>query len=151
MNSFRSGFSIYLQILTVSTFCVHNFPLNLRSSRFSISPHIQTFHTHITYTISRWIDEILDILFLHKTKHSVYLLYTISRGIFAVLDFQFICKSKHSVHVMYIISRWIYIFQDIQHLCESRYSVHIKIYTSPTEFTKFWIFNFSLEPDFLYI
>ena len=125
MNSFRSGFSIYLQILTVRTFCVHKFPLNLRSSRFSISPHIQTYHTYIMYTISRRIYEILDIQFLPKTKHSVHLMYTISRGIYPVLDFQFICKSKHSVHIMYIISRRIYIYQDIQFICKSRYSVHI--------------------------
>ena len=61
--------------------------LNLYISGYSISLQIQIFRKYIMYTISRWICEILDIQFLHKTRHSVHLIYTISCWIFAVLDF----------------------------------------------------------------
>ena len=137
LNLHSSGFSIYLKIQTICTFNEQNFPLNLRSSAYSIYLQIHTVGTFNVHN-SHWIYKILDFQFLPKTRLSV---------IYSVLDFQFICKSRQSIHLMYRISHWIYAAQDIQFLCKSRRSVHILSTQFLAEFTKYWIFNFSTKPD----
>ena len=78
---------------------VHNFPLNFRSYGYSIFLQMQTFRTHIMYTISRWIYAVLDIQIFWKFRYSAHTMYTVCRWIFAIMDIQFFCKSKHSVHI----------------------------------------------------
>ena len=74
-------------------------------------------------------------------------MYTISRSIFAILNIQFICKSRHYVHITYSISAKISLVRDIQFFCKSRNSVHIYFKQFPVEFSQFWRFNFSKNPD----
>ena len=50
-NLCYSGFSIYLQIQTFRTYNVHNFLSNLYISRYPISLQIQIFRTYKMYTI----------------------------------------------------------------------------------------------------
>ena len=125
---------------------VHNFPLNFRTSGYSIFLQIQPFVTYIMYTIFRWIFGVLDIQFLLQIQiFRTYIVYTISHRIFAVwtVNFlqiqtfrtynvhnfplnlrsygnQFFFKSKHSVRIMYWIFRRFYGVLGIQFFCKSR-------------------------------
>ena len=52
---------------------------------------------------------------------------------------------------MYTISRWSFIVLDIQYFSKSLLSVHIYCTQFPVEFSQFWIYNFSANPNIPYI
>ena len=54
------------------------------------------------------------------------------------------------MHIMYTISHSIFSILDIQFLCKSRHSICINCTQFPVEFSQFWIFKFSANPDILY-
>ena len=70
------NFSANLDIPYINN--VQNFPLNFRSSGYSIFLQIQTFCAKIMYRISCLIYVILDIQLLCKSEHYVHFLYRIS-------------------------------------------------------------------------
>ena len=85
LNFRSSGYSIFLQIPTFRTYNIQNSPFNFRGTGHSIFRQIQPFLTYIMYTISRWIFGVLDIQFpLQIQTFRTYTMCTISRRIFAV-------------------------------------------------------------------
>ena len=125
LNIRSYGFSNYLRIQTVRTFNVHNFPLNLSSSGYSISLSIHIFRT---FNVNNFP------LNLNSTGYLISL---------QILTFR--------TYKMDTISHWIFLILDIQFLRKARHSILIKCTQFPDELTKFWIFNFSANPDSLNI
>ena len=103
---------------------VHNFSLNLRNFGSSISPQNQTFRTFNVHNFS-WN--------LRCFGFSIYLQIQTFRT-YNVPNFLLNLYISR-----YLISLRIRIFR-----------TYI-MYTIPAEFTKFWIFNLRLKPDFLCI
>ena len=91
LNFRSSGYSIFLQIPTFRTNILQNSPLNFRSTGHLIFRQIQPFLIYIIYTISRWIFGVLDIQFLLQFQtFCSYIMYTISRRIYAVWTVNFL-------------------------------------------------------------
>ena len=91
LNFRSSRYSIFLQIPTFRTYNVQNSPLNFCSTGHSIFLQIQPFLTYIMCTISRWIFGVLDIQFpMQIQTFRTYTMYTISRQIFAVWTVNFL-------------------------------------------------------------
>ena len=67
LNFRSSGYSIFLRIQTFRTYNVQNSPLNFPSTGYSIFLQIQPFLTYIMYTISRWIFANLDMQFFYQS------------------------------------------------------------------------------------
>ena len=111
--------SNFLQIQTIHTSYVHNFPFNLRNSRYLNFLQIQTIRTSNVQNFTLNLCNFVHSTYLQnsiscKSKQSEHLMYKISDWIYAILfiqriyKIQIFCKSKKSIHLMYTISRLIY-------------------------------------------